>query len=170
MPKLLICAGGGEFFQNDDSYYYWTALKGDKYIRSANCRDLPTHYSCLLACLLAGACNYMYMYIYIGIYSLTYTPYYICTCAMLCIYGARCEQIFWLIMRYNCLRPGAWNTVSWLSWVSLGYFLHRVLPNAEHSCAGHFTSIFFDARAFYYSILLVSHNYIIIHNSQSVQC
>ena len=33
---------------------------------------------------------------------------------------------------------------------------HRVLPNAEHSCVGHFTSIFFDARAFYYSLLLVS--------------
>lgn len=33
----------------------------------------------------------------------------------------------------------------------------RTLPNAEHSCAGHFASIFFDARAFYYTVLLVSH-------------
>ena len=33
---------------------------------------------------------------------------------------------------------------------------NRALPNAEHSCAGHFFSLFLDARAFYYSLLLVS--------------
>ena len=33
---------------------------------------------------------------------------------------------------------------------------NRTLPNAEHSCAGHFTSLVLSLRTFYLSILLVS--------------
>ena len=39
----------------------------------------------------------------------------------------------------------------------------RTLPNAEHSCAGHSASIYFDARAFYTTILLVSHLAAVAH-------
>jgi PhoPQ-activated pathogenicity-related protein len=47
------------------------------------------------------------------------------------------------------------NDDSYYFWSALkGEKYIRVLPNAEHSCAGHFTSLFFDARAFYYSIML----------------
>jgi PhoPQ-activated pathogenicity-related protein len=47
------------------------------------------------------------------------------------------------------------NDDSYYYWDQLqGEKYIRVLPNAEHSCAGHFASIFFDARAFYYSLLL----------------
>jgi PhoPQ-activated pathogenicity-related protein len=47
------------------------------------------------------------------------------------------------------------NDDSYYYWDDLqGEKYIRVLPNAEHSCAGHFASLFFDARAFYYSIML----------------
>ena len=35
-------------------------------------------------------------------------------------------------------------------------FNYRTIPNAEHSCTGHFISIYFDIVSFYFTILLVS--------------
>lgn len=31
----------------------------------------------------------------------------------------------------------------------------RILPNAEHSCAGHATELMLDARAFYLALVMV---------------
>ena len=33
---------------------------------------------------------------------------------------------------------------------------YRTIPNAEHSCAGHATSLMLTARSFYLSLVLVS--------------
>ncbi len=38
--------------------------------------------------------------------------------------------------------------------------LCRMLPNAEHSCAGHYTSLIFSVRAFYLSILTVRYHWL----------
>ena len=33
--------------------------------------------------------------------------------------------------------------------------MYRIMPNAEHSCAGHYTTIILGIRAFYLSVLMV---------------